>query len=247
MRERRRGPWLPVVVSVAAHGLLVLALAFIRTGGEKPARQSIDTRVCLSLDSSSEVHSAILRPQGQAVGGGEEQEWTPTVLSPVPTAQARSITESKSVAGTLPDRHLSSPGNSASQSLGSPAGAAPQGGAGRASLFAPAVEGQRLVFVVDRSMSMGVHHALDYARREVLAHLDRLPASSRFQVIAYNRLADPLTLGNGFELAAGTEQNPTRSFASGALATERQHGPRRCLAAHSRLAAGRDLSLDGCR
>jgi hypothetical protein len=51
-----------------------------------------------------------------------------------------------------------------------------------------------IVYVVDRSMSMGFHGALARARREVLASLRRLPPTARFQVIAYNRDAAPLSI-----------------------------------------------------
>jgi hypothetical protein len=41
---------------------------------------------------------------------------------------------------------------------------------------------------------MGLHDALAVARGELLAGLRRLPATTRFQVIAYNHQAEPLYL-----------------------------------------------------
>jgi hypothetical protein len=51
-----------------------------------------------------------------------------------------------------------------------------------------------VVYVLDRSASMGLSGALDVARQEVVASLRRLPATTRFQVVPYNRQAEPLRL-----------------------------------------------------
>jgi hypothetical protein len=55
----------------------------------------------------------------------------------------------------------------------------------------PAV-GKSVVFVIDRSASMGLAGRLDRARREVAASLRLLPPAARFQVIAYHRAAEPV-------------------------------------------------------
>jgi hypothetical protein len=54
---------------------------------------------------------------------------------------------------------------------------------------------RRVVYLLDRSLSMGESGALDRARRELAASLGRLPPGARFQVIVYNRRADPLAGG----------------------------------------------------
>jgi hypothetical protein len=51
-----------------------------------------------------------------------------------------------------------------------------------------------VAYVVDCSLSMGEHHALDRAKAELLASLESLPATARFQVILYNREAAPLLI-----------------------------------------------------
>jgi hypothetical protein len=63
-------------------------------------------------------------------------------------------------------------------------------------------QGQRIVYVIDRSSSMGEHGALDAACRELLASLAHLPATARFQVVLYNRGASPLLLDGRTDLAA---------------------------------------------
>jgi hypothetical protein len=54
------------------------------------------------------------------------------------------------------------------------------------------VQAKRVVFVIDRSLSMGLSGAFGRARAELRASLDRLPRDTQFQVILYNRRAEPL-------------------------------------------------------
>ena len=70
-------------------------------------------------------------------------------------------------------------------------------------------DAKTVVYVVDRSMSMGFH-ALARARREVLASLRRLPPTARFQVIAYNREAEPLTIDGRSDLLSADENTLRR-------------------------------------
>jgi hypothetical protein len=59
-----------------------------------------------------------------------------------------------------------------------------------------AATARSVVYVIDRSASMGANGRLARARREVVASLRQLPPSARFQVIAYNRAAEPLPPGS---------------------------------------------------
>jgi hypothetical protein len=52
--------------------------------------------------------------------------------------------------------------------------------------------GRSVVFVIDRSSSMGMAGRLDRAKREVVVSLGQLSPSAKFQVIAYHRAAEPL-------------------------------------------------------
>lgn len=63
-----------------------------------------------------------------------------------------------------------------------------------------------IVFLLDRSASMGLHGAWSVARRETLVLLNSLPATTRFQVIAYNRQAEPLPLAGKLDLVAAGPQ-----------------------------------------
>jgi hypothetical protein len=58
--------------------------------------------------------------------------------------------------------------------------------------FDVATRGGRVIFVIDRSLSMGLSGALRQANRELTASLDHLSPKVAFQVILYNRYAEPL-------------------------------------------------------
>jgi len=62
-----------------------------------------------------------------------------------------------------------------------------------------------VVFVIDRSGSMGEAGRLALARRELAASLRRLPATTRFQVVVYNRHADVLRIAGRTDLVPVTE------------------------------------------
>lgn len=80
-------------------------------------------------------------------------------------------------------------------------------GNGGGPLFALPARAQRVVFVIDRSVSMGLNGALDAVKRELLASLARLPGDCRFQIVFYNRSAAPLFLDGRLEMFAATAAN----------------------------------------
>ena len=76
---------------------------------------------------------------------------------------------------------------------------------------------RRIVYLVDRSMSMGPSGALATALQEVAASLKSLPPNVLFQVIPYNRLAEPLELDGQRGLAPAdpsTVQNAIEQLAA---------------------------------
>jgi hypothetical protein len=96
-----------------------------------------------------------------------------------------------------PDRAAAPTIEGSAASAAGPARAGPAAelppGAATTFFGVPAV-GKSVVFVIDRSMSMGLDGRLDRAKREVVASLRRLLPSARFQVIAYDRAAEPLAI-----------------------------------------------------
>jgi hypothetical protein len=71
---------------------------------------------------------------------------------------------------------------------------ASEGGSGSGTLFPLPPQVSSIVYVLDRSLTMAMDHKLDFARRELIAGLRRLPPSVRFQVIQYNDFAEPLQM-----------------------------------------------------
>jgi hypothetical protein len=64
-----------------------------------------------------------------------------------------------------------------------------------------------VVYVIDRSASMGLRGALGLAKQELLASLEKLPAETRFQIIIYNRLAECLKIGGRTDLVPASLEN----------------------------------------
>jgi hypothetical protein len=95
----------------------------------------------------------------------------------------------------------------------------PAGGA-TTTFFGVPAQGQRIVYVLDRSCSMGLQGALTAARHELEASLARLPATAWFQVIEYNTSAAPL-LGGKTLLPATPENIGLATAALEALAPAR--------------------------
>jgi hypothetical protein len=132
----------------------------------------------------------------------------PSVSSPKPTRDARAERPSPptlfpaATAERLPPLASDSPGLN---------GAGPSGGgsgAGAATTFFQiGTEAQAVVYVIDRSGSMGLNGSLAAAKRELVASLERLPATARFQVIFYNRIAEPLRIHGRTDLVPASVEN----------------------------------------
>jgi hypothetical protein len=73
--------------------------------------------------------------------------------------------------------------------------------------------GRTIVYVIDRSQSMGANGDLTIAKRELEASLERLPVGTRFQVIAYNRSAEPLHLSGQPELLIASPDSVRQAIA----------------------------------
>jgi Ca-activated chloride channel family protein len=61
--------------------------------------------------------------------------------------------------------------------------------------------------VIDRSLSMGPSGALAAVKRELLASLGQLPDDVRFQIVFYNRQAEPLIVAGSIGMIAATTNN----------------------------------------
>src|SRR5262249_44095384 len=74
-------------------------------------------------------------------------------------------------------------------------------------LFAVPKAAKSVVYVSDRSGSMGERGRLALARRELEASLHSLPESTVFQVVVYNRRAEMLRIAGRTGLVPATPEN----------------------------------------
>ncbi len=184
----RRVAW-AVLLSLGLHGLIVLAmwLAPVKVAAP-PAAVADPTQVAedypaLGLDDAPPpVYTPPLPPKRDAAV--KPASFEVKIVDPPPSPGA--------AAGGPPEPIVV---GTATGVAGAPGGMGDGPGDGGAPCALPVgKDAKTVVYVVDRSMSMGLHGALARARREVLASLRRLPPGARFQVIAYNREAAPLAI-----------------------------------------------------
>lgn len=175
----------PLLLSLALHGLLSLALWFWPTRTRGPTLTIPSTRIILDTRVFEPRSSTLLpAPELPADLRGSDVHTTlaPQLLETPDSVRAATVRER--FIPPLPHGR----GSDAEASL--PA----VGGSESGSLFPLPATAASVVYVLDRSVSMGVDRKLDFARRELIASLRRLPASVRFQVIEYNDYAETLVL-----------------------------------------------------
>jgi len=117
---------------------------------------------------------------------------------PAPAANAGPENHVQTVEGTEPktDNHNNNPGASGSNNFRS-----------HESHLPVPLHAKSVVFVLDRSASMGIGNKMEVARREILATLARMSPASRFQVVVYNRQPELLALAGQKGMVFATERN----------------------------------------
>ena len=90
---------------------------------------------------------------------------------------------------------------------GTSAGSSGHVGAHGTGIFDLATVAESVVFVVDRSASMGPSGSFSAAKHELLAAITALPPTTRFQVIVYNRAPTTLRINGHVDLVPATEAN----------------------------------------
>lgn len=193
-----RSCWLPVLLSLTVHALLALALT---------ALPSISS----GEDHFLEVNTCVI---GDLTLGLDLPRRGSLDSEPPPLLEV-SVGE-PAVSPSTSGKHETPPNQPGAVSEGSPIGDGSTEGTGQGSgwtgpaIFQVKGSGHSVVYVIDRSLSMGLNGALGSARRELLASLDRLPETVRFQVILYNRQAEPLRLDGHWDLVPATAANRQR-------------------------------------
>ncbi len=190
--KRRRLPhsgWLALGLSLAAHALLLLP-AFLLPDRTSHAPQRLAVDACvLAPDEDGPSGEAAGPAATQAAAPAEPERVIAPRLMPEPPPAPAAVAEAPAETGPgIPAVPSSAPGEGGT-GVGTAGSARPA-----VSLFAVTVEGRSVVYVIDRSLSMGLNGGLAAAKREVLASLEQLPPDSHFQLIFYNRDAELLRL-----------------------------------------------------
>jgi hypothetical protein len=183
-----------LALSLAGHGLLLLGLVWTPAPGDDAPTMAVDTCVVqrpdhgLRLAAPAPLHPVLLDVPVQH----PDEE-----LRPVSFIAPAAGPAAGSAAGSDPTVVSRASGSGP----GEPGGSGQAGGAGQGDgLLTVGREVRSVVYVLDRSLSMGLNGALPRAQVELLASLRQLPAQARFQVIAYDRGAEPLWINGRSDL-----------------------------------------------
>jgi hypothetical protein len=190
----------PVSVDTCCNGHEIGVVLFDRSTAE-PTPRSIVVPVRQEIPSPPPARTIVAPPPPPMVVrqvGHQETVPTPAVERGLPTA------DDPTAIGAPPVPPVTDVPGSPKASVDAPAPPLPTGAA-TAFFGVPAI-GKSVVFVLDRSASMGLDGRLDRARRELAVSLHRLPPSARFQVIAYNKGAEPIRVHGADGLLPATAE-----------------------------------------
>jgi hypothetical protein len=214
-RVRRRG-WLALAVSLALHGALACVLT--STSGRAAPGLGPDAGppvVYLVAEEPEGEPNAFLVPH---TGPGGLQ---PAQAAKSAAGAGAEVTVTHSPESIVPLTHQSEqpPGAAAvDPALFTPAARADEGiGTGRQSnggsttaFFAIGTQARSVVYVIDRSASMGPGGLLAAAVGELCASLKRLPTTTRFQIVVYHDQPELLLAGRA-ELVVASLDNTDRA------------------------------------
>ena len=237
--ERASGLGSAMLLSLGLHGLIALWFwhGLVGTKDENPATtRIIDTRVkdpgvevevCLKLlepsksgpkkESSHRVDSSVQSlPASQTVTDSSKPFSSAAgaeSLKPRHNPQGSQVLAGASK--TQPRPPESTISSQVASLRGGSLGGSAKGvgtGVGGTSFFQIGTRAKSVVYVIDRSVSMGPNGGLVKAKQELLASLQRMPAESRFQIIIFNRSAEMLSLDSTSGLIPATNENKQQAI-----------------------------------
>lgn len=178
--------WLPWLISIVTHAVILLAFSLVPAPGNV-ANPPIDTRLSAPVPDC-EIQLFLLNEPARRQPASLRQ--ASQIAAPTPVVPTVSPPEHDDFAAARCPRH-------AARGAGPASGPQPSSGpvaAGGATtvFFQTPARGRAIVYVVDRSISMGLNDALRLVKRELLASIARLPSDTRFQVIFFNRAAETI-------------------------------------------------------
>lgn len=207
---RAAARWRGWLISVALHGLAAGLIALsVRPGPRAPGGGLSDTRatdqeITITVWDEpvqvgpKQIKPILIEPPTTLAPADSLPPLRPVPRTPNPPAPA--VTQTPSAASNANVRPAAyNPSPSAPAATGA-------GGTGMASRLPVSAAAKSVVFVLDRSASMGVDDRMAIARREILASLSRMPSGTRFQVVAYNSTCETLTLAGKRDLVALSPQ-----------------------------------------
>jgi len=192
MTETRRRS-IALTCSLLLHALIAGFLIWLVRMQEAPSSAAIDSAV--TDDGPMALYMGSIRPTSPRKPEDDipSEEQMQRVRVELPAVAPSSS------GGFAPQVEPSRPGGSGDSNTG-------QGGSGGGTFFGSPVQARSVVYLIDRSLSMGVSGALASARSELLGSLRQLPPGTRFQVLFYNRSALPLAIQGKFDLQPTTRE-----------------------------------------
>jgi hypothetical protein len=182
-----------LAVSLGLHALAVLAMCLLRARKLETVPPALLRMAGGSLIAAQSDGVAYL-----VVHSTEEESSPPSVVPPVRSPRAPEPVENPGplpLSAPLPvgpqtPQESSGPNSAPGLGAGGPGQGTESGGTTR--FFQVDTKGRNIVYLVDSSASMGLGGGLKAARRELLASVQLLPPTARFQIIVYHRQARPL-------------------------------------------------------
>jgi len=185
-----RSGWLAFLVSVILHGAVLGACCLLPGGRvEKSSAAFIED----GPGTSSDVATFLVdREQTDVM---QIPSAPPTPVAPPPTPAE--IKDTKPAAAIVPPAPVLPAGYTDKNNQASGAASGPASGSGlprgiATTFFTVPARGQKIVYLIDGSASMGLHGALAAARAELLRSIQLLPDTVKFQIYVFNRPAFPL-------------------------------------------------------
>jgi hypothetical protein len=191
---RPRGFLLAVTISAAAHALIALLLGTLTTLGGNPVADTPLAEILVLVVSDEPIQSVSVAEPVQTttnVSGSNTGESETVQVRPAPVDTDPGVPETN-----LPRVTYAGP-------PASPGDASESG----PTFLGVQIPAKSVVFVIDRSVSMGLTDGLRRVKQELTEKLDRLPAAARFQVIFYDTQVECLTASDRDGLLANTEEN----------------------------------------
>jgi hypothetical protein len=210
--QSRRSPMWAALLSVGIHGAIGFGLWWLSCYSLQEQNGPVDIDACVVVDDAAgrlylpTTHLPMqsresVRSHKPAEIGEESELFTATVRS-APKRDDSKANSSLSNKGSTEAADKSALGNAnryAARGSGN-RNAAP-------AFYGVTASCRSVVFVVDRSLSMGLSGALREAKQETAACLERLPPDAAFQVILYNRHAEPLRVNGSTDLLLAEPAN----------------------------------------